>query len=141
MRDRVHVDLGEDGVAERAARTGGGGQLGDHLAIHLVEAVEAQIVVGHHDERRDEPAGLGVGDREPRHEGLATAVAAAQKLDASTAVLHQIELARELVSRLLDPDRERVEPALGHQTGAELVEDVLGVVLGQHHELSGSPRT
>ena len=79
------ADPAIEDVAEGTARAGGGAQLGHHLAVDVIEAVKLEVVVGDHDEARGEARRLRVQDREPGHEGLAAAVAAAQELDPALA--------------------------------------------------------
>ena len=82
----------------------------------------------------------GLGDRKPRHERLAAAIAATQELDVARVALHELELAADLVTLLVDADRERLDAALRDGALAELVEDVLCFALGKHQS-SRSPRT
>ena len=64
--------------------------------------MESKVVVRDDHEARREAARLRVEQREARHERLAAAVAAAQKLDRSLAALGQIELAVQLAPLLVD---------------------------------------
>ena len=102
-------------VAQGTTGTEAGAELAHYLAVDVVEAMEAQIVVGHHDEAGREAEGLGVQHGEARHEGLAAAVAAAQELDRALPARRQLELALHLPALLLDADREGVEAALWNE--------------------------
>ena len=115
--------------APRGARRGA--ELGQHLAVHVVEPVELEVIVGDDDEAGREPLGLRVEHGEACHEGLPAAVAAAQELDGALAVPREVELPVQFPALLLDADRERVETPLRHEALAQRLEDVLDVPLGQ----------
>ncbi len=121
------ADPAVEDVAERTARAGRGAELGQHLAVDVVEAMELEVVVGDDHEARREAPRLRVEDGEPRHERLAAPVAAAEELDRAFAALGHVELAMDLPALRVDPDRERLDAPLGHEPFAELLEDVLDI--------------
>ncbi|MEZ4251262.1 MAG: hypothetical protein R3B99_23865 [Polyangiales bacterium] len=91
---------------------------GHHAVVELVEAVKLEVVVGDDHEARREASLLGVQNREPRHEGLAAAVAAAEELDGASP-WRRAELAVKLAAREVDAFREGVDASLGHEAFGE----------------------
>ena len=109
-------DPAVEDVAQGPARARRGAELGQDLAVHVVEPVEPEVVVGDDDEAGREPPGLRVEHGEAGHEGLAAAVAAAEELDGALAVSREVELPVQFPALLLDADGERVDvpaPARG----------------------------
>ena len=124
-------DPAVEDIAQGPARARRGAELGQHLAVHVVEPVELEVVVGDDDEAGREPLGLCVKDGEAGYEGLPAAVAAAQELDGALAVPREVELSAQLPALLLDTDRERIESPLRHEALPKRLEDVLDILLGQ----------
>jgi hypothetical protein len=80
-------DPAVDDVSQGAARAGGGAQLLDDFALDVVEFVEVEVVVGHDDEAGGKSFLLRIVQSEPRHEGLAAAVAATQEFERSSRIV------------------------------------------------------
>ena len=126
-------DPAVDDVAQGSRGAGHRGETLDHLAVELVELVEAQVVVRDHDEAAGEPSAVRVLGGQPRHEGLAAAVAAPEELEHPLAVGSQVEQPADLLALPLDAHGESIQSTFRHNARTQPLEDVLHVASLKSH--------
>ena len=122
-------------VVEGPTRTRRGAQFLDHLAVHVIELVEVQIVVRDDHEARRKALRLCIEECKTRHERLAAAVAPTEELEDALSGTRELKQPVDLGPLPLDADRERIEATLRDRTGSEPLEDVKSVALAGAHRL------